>query len=493
MGGGLVARGPATGAPWCCLYCRGELSSGDLVMHCGGCGKQYPVVAGIPLLVRDAADYLHGQRGSLMSAGRAARRRRDLLDEDGVAAGWPAATLERHRDVSVTEAAQAEALLGLMGTPGSETGIDDDPDGIQAVRPGWDVATMMPYLLRDWSDTPELRDTSFRIGDALRRAFPDPRGKSVVFAGCGAAGLLAEMPPGFARVVGFDLTLPILAAARQLLDGVTLELPLPRALCEARRVSLRRRDRQSGKSAVEILAMDVLDTAFPDCSVDCVVTVFLTDILADPRALADEIRRILSEGGVWINYGPSGNDLKAVWRFDQTEGTAFFQAAGFRVIEAEARRVTNLDITSACPSVSFRNVMVYLTALKKGQQPEKRLPETQLNPGALAPMVPRHFPGAHLTHPLEKAGEDRILFQHERVSGRGESWQIGGRAARILMLVDGKRSVRDIAELLSRRQSAAPDRGNAARFRPVFRSRPAELARRYARTLKHDPIRCDHI
>lgn len=225
---------------------------------------------------------------------------------------------------------------------------------------------------------------------------------------------------------------------------------------EAHRISLRRRDRQSGKSAVKLLAMDVLDTAFPDGSVDCVVTVFLTDILPDPRALADEIHRILSEDGVWLNYGPSGNNLKALWRFDQTEGAAFFNAAGFTVIETEAHRVTNLDVRSACPAVSFRNVVCYLTMARKTGQPGERLTRTPAGPSEVAPIIPRHFPGAHLVHPLETAEEGKILFHHERVPGRGESWQIGGRAARILTLVDGKRNVRDIAELLSRRNSSDP-------------------------------------
>jgi SAM-dependent methyltransferase len=312
--------------------------------------------------------------------------------------------------------------------------------------------------LRDWSGAPELRDTSSRIGGALRRAFPDQRGRSVVFAGCGAAGLLAEIPADFARVVGFDLTLPILAAARRLIDGSSLELPLPRVLNEAGGVTLchRHRHRQPGKPAVELAAMDVLDTAFPDGAVDCVVTVFLTDILPDPLALADEVHRILSEDGVWINFGPSGNNLKAQWRFDQAEGAAFFNEAGFEVIETEARRGTNLDIASVCPPVSFRNAVCYLTVARKAGQPAKRSREEPPKPGDLGAVVPRHFAGARLTHPLTVADEATILFQHERVAERGESWQIGGKAARALMLVDGRRTVSDIAELLSRRRPPHP-------------------------------------
>ena len=100
--------------------------------------------------------------------------------------------------------------------------------------------------------------------------------------------------------------------------------------------------------------MDALDTAFADRSIDCV---FLTDILADPRALADEVHRVLPDNGVWINYGPSGNNLKALWRFDQTEAEAFFKTAGFTVVQAEARRGTNLDISSSFGELSKRGVL----------------------------------------------------------------------------------------------------------------------------------------
>ncbi|MGE3784911.1 MAG: hypothetical protein AB7H71_19470, partial [Alphaproteobacteria bacterium] len=214
------------------------LRSSGSAFCCDACGRQYPVVAGIPLLVREAASYFQGQLAALREAAREAGRRRTLLDDERIVAGWTEASLERHRDVAETEAAQAETLLALIETPGSRTGLADDPDGTHAVPPGWTFETMIPYLLRDWSGAPELRDTSVRIGAALRRAFPDPTGKSIVFAGCGAAGLLAELPPGFARVAGVDLTLPILAAARRLLDGISLEIPLPRVLNEAGRVTL---------------------------------------------------------------------------------------------------------------------------------------------------------------------------------------------------------------------------------------------------------------
>jgi SAM-dependent methyltransferase len=438
---------------WRCLHCRGPLTSGGLGLRCAGCGRQYPVVAGIPLLVREPRDYFRAERASLVQAAGEARQRKDLLDRAEPYSGLPEAALERHRDVLDVEAAQAETLLALLepSVPALEA-LADHAGESQVVRPGWRFDTLAPYLLRDWTDTSELQVTNSRIAAALEQAFPDPRGKSVAFAGCGAGGLLAEVSADFARVLGFDLTLPILAAARQILDGKTLDLALPRVLNERGCISLGRRDPRSTKAPVELLAMDALDTAFADGSIDCVVTVFLTDILADPRALADEVHRVLPDNGVWINYGPSGNNLKALWRFDQTEAAAFFKTAGFAVVQAEARRGTNLDISSVCPSVSFFNPVCYMTVARKTGEGEARPTAATPGPDEVSEIIPQHFPGAHLVQRLAAEENSGFLLQHDRIPGRPENWKVGGRAARMMVLIDGKKTVGEIADLLSRRE-----------------------------------------
>src|SRR5437763_1366282 len=105
---GPVVPEPATRESWWCLHCRGSLIPGELMLHCSACGRRYPVVAGIPLLVREPASYFHAERAALLHTSREARRRREQLGVDGIYTGLTAASLERHRDVSETEEAQAE-------------------------------------------------------------------------------------------------------------------------------------------------------------------------------------------------------------------------------------------------------------------------------------------------------------------------------------------------------------------------------------------------
>jgi len=433
---------------WECLHCGAPLTQGETGLTCPT-RHEYPVVGGVPLLVREPSHYFWAERASLLRIIRDNRERQDAL---GVApyAGLADAALDRHRDVLSADAAQAAAFLALLEPSSPMLGTEARDEAI--VRSGWSFETMVPYMLRDWTGTAEFHAMDARIRAAIDRAFHDARDKSIAFAGCGAGGLLAHVPKEFTRIVGFDLTLPILAAARRILDGKALDFYLPRVLSERGRIRL------AGGQArhVEVVAMDALDTAFADRSLDCIVTVFLTDIVADPVALASEIRRILSDDGIWINYGPSGNNLKALWRFDQTEAAAFFKTAGFAVVQADAYRSTNLDISNVLPAVSFRNTMCYLTVVRKAGEAKARPTSRKFHSDNIAEIVPMHFPGAHLVHRLEAIEKNSMLLQHDRIPGRAESWEIGAKAARILLQVDGKRTVGQIAELLNRRDPSQP-------------------------------------
>jgi SAM-dependent methyltransferase len=433
-------------------------------LRCPACGKQYPVIGGIPVLVSEPMGFLRSELAALTETARTAAARRELLDSFGRDAGLTSAARERHRDVLSAELARAESFLALL-EPAARAleAMGETQEALGARRSGWSFDSLFPYLLRDWTDTDELRAVSSIINAALQQAFADPSGKSIAVAGCGAGGLLAEIAQDFAIVTGFDLTFPVLAAARHLLDGGSFAVAMPRSIRPAGEIALHRRHGTTTQAPIEVLAMDVFDTAFADASVDCVITSFLIDLIPNPRKLAEEIHRILVDDGVWINYGPSG-PLNALWRFDQTECTAFFEAAGFKVVEAEAHRATYLDLSRDCPSWSFRSHMCYLTSGRKTneQKPsrgrdtskdrERRVPD----PADISERIPQHFAGATLIYRQGLGAQQTgtILVRHERLPGNVESLQIGNDAVPIVTLVDGERTVRQIAEMLHAKEPA---------------------------------------
>lgn len=460
---------PCARWPWRCLHCGSALEPEGGGLECSGCGRRYPVIAGIPILVKDPVGYLRSELASLTRAAHGARNRQELFNRVGPDADLPGPSLDRHRDVNNAEIARAETFLALL-KPAAEALSGSRELSLGAAPSGWTFDSLLPYLLRDWTNTSELAALSARIDAALKHEFPDPSGKSVIFAACGAGGLLAEISPDFDHILGFDLTLPILAAARHLLDGKSLNLALPQAISIAGEMTLCRRAHGAAGPHRDLAAMDVFDTAFADGSVDCVVTSFLIDLLPEPLNLASEIHRILRPEGIWINYGPSG-PLKALWRFDELEGAALIESAGFTVVGTKSYRTTYLDISRECPAWSFQSHICYLTSARKTGPGKEKPTATMPSLTELPDLIPQHLPGATLIQrqSLEADQKRTTLIRHEALPRRAKNVEISNDTARAMTLVDGTRTIREIATLLQQQEPSRPVDETIRAFESYFR------------------------
>src|SRR5258708_13977317 len=141
-----------------CLHCRGALTSDTSGLACAGCSRQYPIIAGIPLLVSEPIEYLRSELELLNRAVRDGKRRRGMLDKGGRDTGLTKASLDRHRDVIDAELARAATFLSLLepvakmleGGPGSSA----ESRGVGGS--GWVFVSFVRYVLRRWAGTTEL-------------------------------------------------------------------------------------------------------------------------------------------------------------------------------------------------------------------------------------------------------------------------------------------------------------------------------------------------
>ena len=117
-----------------------------------------------------ASEYLHAELAAFKRVSREARQRRGF-SKMGSAAGLPQASIARHRDIIDAEIARADYFLRCSNPrPRAGSISRRSPSGRAS---GWTLEALMPFLLRDWTHTPELDGIKDRVGAALKDAFGD--------------------------------------------------------------------------------------------------------------------------------------------------------------------------------------------------------------------------------------------------------------------------------------------------------------------------------
>src|SRR5579863_2593387 len=99
---------------WRCLECRASLTQNGTGFDCGACGRHYPIVEGVPILVADPYGYLVDEIDVVKSVLLDGSRRRNAVETLARDLGLSETSVERIRDVVDTDVARAEAFFALL-------------------------------------------------------------------------------------------------------------------------------------------------------------------------------------------------------------------------------------------------------------------------------------------------------------------------------------------------------------------------------------------
>ena len=412
----------------CCPRCRGAFASGDQ-LTCTSCAVEFPRIGGLPWLFPEPAAALGEWRARLHAflavLERQADRYRAALD-DSVTRASTRSRLKLLAAACTDHARRLRALLAPLGV-GAAAAAPEIYGAIGAALPASQgLTSYYANLHRDWCWGDEENEAAYRLLDTALGA--DPPGRTLLL-GVGAGRLaydfLARRGP--VALLAADVNPLLLLAAQRLFDGDPLELyefPVAPRDIESHAILRRLQAPVPAAAGVHLLFADVTRGPFADGAFDTVVTPWLIDIVDDDlEEFARRVNAWLRPGGRWVNSGSlSFQGDEPAQRYSLEEVIEIVAGAGFAAEELREDVVPYL--CSPASRHARRETVVTFSASKREE--------------AVPPARPRARPEW-----LERTDLPVPLLPE--IAARQLELRV---LAHVAALVDGRRSVRDVARVL---------------------------------------------
>jgi len=424
----------------------GREDDGGTDLCCPTCGRRYPLVGRIPCLVEDPSLWRAMALGRLDEYLAVNEARRRALAAEVAPPHLLPLTRDRLQRVAAALRADHDRLPALFAD--MKRGALIAPLSAIAPgrdQPGRDLPLLKNYenLFRDWAWGERENQ---RALDLVARLAPAPLGRLAVHgAGAGRLAVDVHRTPALAasRTFALDLNpLPLLVADR-LLAGETLELDeYPVGPVSAADAVVRQTLRCPAPPppGFTLLFADALHPPLPAGALDTVLTYWFIDAVAvDLRETAAAINRALRPGGIWINAGPLHFDTALSRFYTIDEARTIVAASGFALL-SDVRE--DLPYFDSPHSGSRRTERVFgFAARKTGEAPalEPPAPGAPAGPGAIPAWVAD--PGL----PVPPTPELAVQARSSAVT------------AGVLSLIDGRRSIADIARELGKSWGIEPE------------------------------------
>jgi hypothetical protein len=329
----------------------------------------------------------------------------------------------------------------------SETGDDAKmAAALSALSSGEPPETLLKcyeHLFRDWCWGQAENDQALSIvASALAQRDTGAAGSlgRLAVYGAGAGRLAVDVHQRFAtnRTFALDVNPLPLLIVQELLRGGELLLPeFPVGPHSAAGFVQTQRLRGPGelRPGFELVIADAFSPPFASGSIDTLLTPWFIDAVEAelPNTLA-ALSRVLRPGGYWVNFGPLRFDGRIASRYMLEEVLELAEQAGFERPVPIAADVSYFD---APHSGSRRIETVFAFAVRKLQS------APELGTVAAVPAAPAWLRDPSVTIPLD---QQLIDLKRATVFNAG-----------VLSMIDGSRSIRDVAVILGQQWRLPPE------------------------------------
>ncbi len=427
---------------------------------CAACSSGYPVIGEVPWLFAEPraalAEWCDRLHFLLLELEREARILRAELDAPDRLASTRR-RLELLATANEDHARRLRDLLAPLGLADVQTSYETHLALRTRLPADQGLTNYYVNVHRDWVWGDEENAASLAL---IRSTAGDAHDWGItVVLGAGAGRLAYDVHmscvPRFTVAVDFNPLL--LFVARDMARGESLQLyefPIAPRTIEDHALLRTLRAPAAARPGFFTVGADVLRAPFVGEAIDTVVTPWLIDIIDEDFArFAARVNGMLRPGGCWINFGSlSFSQGERAWRLSREEVVELLESAGFEDLQLQEATIPYMR----CPSSRH-----------------SRLETVVVWRARKARTVPP--PGEHSVLPDWLVHADRPVplledFRVQAVSTRIHAF--------LMSLIDGRRSLRDIARLLVEQRLMTPQDAEPAVRR--FLTRMYEDSRRRA-------------
>jgi uncharacterized protein YbaR (Trm112 family) len=312
-----------------CPACRGRLAESGGTYQCTSCPATYPTLAGVPCLLPEPERWRASWRLQLEELRHAADETVAMFEKElRKPALLQDTRLRLQTQVALTRKMLAELVSIIEPAAGARL---TNP----LAAPRIDPLNTFHYLHRDWAETTENETALACVERVLDDA---PLGRLLVLgAGAGRLAYDLHRTRRATLTVALDIDPLVALVARRMVSGDTLELTEARSnATEMTRFGVLRRLRAPAGPVerFHVLLANALTPPLRDHLFDTVLTPWFIDVVPhDLRDFMGVLSRLLVPGGRWLNYGPLlfPPSRPAAYRYAREEVVQIAAAAGFGV------------------------------------------------------------------------------------------------------------------------------------------------------------------
>jgi len=427
-----------------CPRCDTPLRTADVGLACPACQIDFPQLDGVPFLFAEPRAALGEWRSRLnlefQRLNQDARQLGDALQAHDLHP-LTRQRLQMLQDASRQHRLSLEELMApLIGEP-TRTGLETYLALRTRLPSDQGLNTYYNNIHRDWAWGDE---ENRRACELVASMLGDPaRGSRVLILGAGGCRLAYDlhMNRDHERTVALDFNPLLLLLAARLIRGERIQLhefPIAPRNIESGAVLRELAAPAPARDGLELILGDALRPPFPAGSFDAVVTPWLVDILPmDFKDLALRINTLLKPGGRWVNFGSLVfTHADAKLRYSLEETLQLVEDAGFG--PADCREDEIPYMCSPASRHQRQERMVSFAATKQQDTPPQprhsALPEWLVTGQEPVPVLPS--------------------FQMQAASTRIYAFVMG--------MIDGRRSIRDMAEQMEKQRLMTRDEAEPA-------------------------------